>query len=63
MKWFWALWYRRGDRDEIARAEKRLENVIRDDEKVERLERRADKIMRDNNLAPYIMRALGAKGN
>lgn len=58
MKW----WWKSQTAQELEKMDSRLEQVERDDVKVNRLGRRIDKLIAENNLAPTVMKALGARG-
>lgn len=45
----------------VAEARDRLEAASRDDEKVDAVMMRVEKALKENNLAPYVMRALGVR--
>jgi hypothetical protein len=48
-------------RGEINKVKEKYEEVKADDVRVERLQKRVNKIIDENNLAPTIMKALGAQ--
>lgn len=58
MKWLAGLRPKRAPREELDRAQERLDNVTDDDVKVDELSRRAEQLIRENHLAPAIIRAL-----
>lgn len=45
----------------VAEARERLEAIERDDDRIELLEARTQRILRENNLAPFVMKALGIR--
>ena len=62
--WPWEWWPMKRQRKEprkVVEARERLEAITRDDDRVELLEARTKRMLHENNLAPFIMRALGIK--
>lgn len=62
--WPWRWWPMKRPRVEphkVVEARERLEAITRDDDRVRRLEIRTQRILRENNLAPFIMKALGIR--
>lgn len=59
--WWWPMRRPRSEPQKLTEARERLEAITRDDARVERLELRTQKILRENNLAPFVMRALGIR--
>ena len=61
-RWLWPWGARHTEETPaVTQARDRLEAVSRDDVKVDAVMRRVDQVLRENNLAPYVMRALGVR--
>ncbi len=58
--WKWWPW-RRITPPAVEEAQSRLEHTAADDVRVDRVVERTNRLIRENNLAPYVMKALGIR--
>ncbi len=56
----WWPWRHR-ESPQVDEARQRLDDTVKDDAKVNDLQVRTQRLIRENNLAPYVMKALGIR--